>query len=54
MILYSTAISPPCRAVLMAADLFGIDLDVREVNLDKAEQMAEHFKIVIHYFLQSL
>lgn len=50
--LYGTNMSAPSRAVVMAADLFGIDLDIREVNLDKSEQLAENFENVNYCFFR--
>ncbi|XP_076641412.1 glutathione S-transferase 1-1-like [Halictus rubicundus] len=43
VVVYSTEMSPPCRAVLLTAKLVGIPLDVREVNLEKKEQNSEAY-----------
>uniref|UniRef100_A0A0C9RBM0 GST1_0 protein n=1 Tax=Fopius arisanus TaxID=64838 RepID=A0A0C9RBM0_9HYME len=43
-ILYSTHISPPCRAVLLTAEAIGLKLEIREINLDAREQFNEPFK----------
>ncbi|XP_015112058.1 glutathione S-transferase 1 isoform X2 [Diachasma alloeum] len=43
-ILYSTEISPPCRAVLLTAEAIGLALDIREINLNKREQFTEDFQ----------
>ncbi|CAD6242338.1 GSCOCT00012635001.2-RA-CDS [Cotesia congregata] len=43
VILYSTDLSPPCRAVLMAARVINLNLDVRETSLLKNEHKTEQF-----------
>lgn len=42
-ILYSTDVSPPCRAVLLTAEAIGLDLEIREVNLLKKENLKDDF-----------
>ncbi|KAG8039666.1 hypothetical protein G9C98_000395 [Cotesia typhae] len=43
VILYSIDLSPPCRAVLMAARVINLNLDVHETNLLKYEHKTEQF-----------
>ena len=43
IVLYGQEISPPCRAVLLAADAIGLDLEVRVVDLGKQEQLNDEF-----------
>ncbi|KAH0550171.1 hypothetical protein KQX54_017847 [Cotesia glomerata] len=43
VILYSIDLSPPCRAVLMAARVINLNLDVHETNLLKNEHKTEQF-----------
>ncbi|KAG7198460.1 hypothetical protein KM043_005842 [Ampulex compressa] len=42
-ILYSLDMSPPCRAVLMAAEAVGVNLDVRNIDLEKKEHLTDEF-----------
>ena len=42
-ILYSSALSAPCRSVQLAAKAFGVKLELNEVNLLKGEHMAPAF-----------
>lgn len=41
--LYSTILSPPCRAVLMVGAAVGIDFDVKEINLLNDDHRKEDF-----------
>ncbi|XP_076176214.1 glutathione S-transferase 1-1-like [Ptiloglossa arizonensis] len=43
IVLYSQDISPPCRSVLMTAHAIGLELEVREINLLKKDNMKEEF-----------
>ncbi|XP_076676405.1 glutathione S-transferase 1-1-like [Andrena cerasifolii] len=43
IVLYAQEVSPPCRAVLLAAHAIGLDLEVREVDLAKQEQLSDEF-----------
>ncbi|XP_028981996.1 uncharacterized protein LOC107038840 [Diachasma alloeum] len=43
-ILYTTDISPPCRAVLLTAEAIGLKLEKRETNLFTADTLKENFQ----------
>lgn len=43
MILYDFTISPACRAVKMTAQYFDIELELKNVDLYKLENMNEEF-----------
>ncbi|CAH0546308.1 unnamed protein product [Brassicogethes aeneus] len=42
--LYYTPLSPPARAVIMTAEILGIDLDKKLVDMGKGEHLSEKFK----------
>lgn len=44
--LYSMAISPPARSVILTAKLIGVPLDIHDVNLLKKEQLSEEYQKV--------
>lgn len=46
-VLYSSAASPPCRTVLLAAGAAGIDIDIKETNLLTGDHRTEEFIKVI-------
>lgn len=47
--LYYIEGSPPCRAVLLAAEAVGIELDLHYVDLLKDEQLKPEFVKVIRF-----
>lgn len=46
-VLYTLELSPPCRAVLLAAAAIDLDLETREMDLFTGEHMKEEFLKVI-------
>lgn len=43
VVLYAFPLSAPCRAVLLLAQLIGVALDVKPIDLMKGEQLADDF-----------
>ncbi|CAH0546305.1 unnamed protein product [Brassicogethes aeneus] len=44
IILYYIPLSPPARAVLMTAEILGIDIEKREVDLSSGEHLSEEYR----------
>lgn len=40
--------SPPCRAVLIAAEAIGLQLELKKIDLSKGEHKTEEY-IKVHY-----
>ena len=49
-IIYVAYVSPACRAVLLAAAALGVEVEVREIDLQKHEQLTLEFVKVGLYF----
>ncbi|XP_011304616.1 glutathione S-transferase D7 isoform X3 [Fopius arisanus] len=43
-ILYTAEMSPPCRAVLLAAEAIGVQLEKREISIFNRDQLQESFQ----------
>lgn len=43
LVLYSREVSPPCRAVLLAAEAIGVTLEIRDIDLLARENLSEEF-----------
>lgn len=51
IILFYRPLSPPSRAVLLTAKAIGINLDLKDINVLKGEQLTPEFRKVFMCFI---
>lgn len=52
IILYYMPVSPPSRAVVLVAKAINIDLDLRQIDVSRGEQMTPEFLKVTNYAIE--